>query len=67
MAWTSLRPAWGEGSLGGHQGGEGHQNTFSVVVLRSSRREFPGSPVVRTPSFHCRGHGFDPGRGTKIQ
>jgi len=19
-----------------------------------------GSPVVRTPSFHCRGHGFDP-------
>ena len=21
-------------------------------------RDFPGSPVVKTPSFHCRGHGF---------
>ena len=20
----------------------------------------PGSPVVKTPRFHCRGHGFDP-------
>ena len=23
-------------------------------------REFPGSPVVMTPCFHCRGHGFSP-------
>ena len=23
-------------------------------------REFPGSPVVRTSRFHCRGHEFDP-------
>ena len=22
--------------------------------------------MVRIPSFHCRGHGFDPGWGTKI-
>ena len=22
--------------------------------------EFPGGPVVRTPTFHCRGHWFDP-------
>ena len=28
--------------------------------------EFPGSPVVRTPCFHCRGHGLIPGWGTKI-
>ena len=21
---------------------------------------FPGSPVVKTPQFHCRGHGLDP-------
>ena len=21
--------------------------------------EFPGSPVVKTPRFHCRGRGFD--------
>ena len=25
--------------------------------------EFPGGPVVRTPCFHCRGHGFNPGLG----
>ena len=28
--------------------------------------EFPGGPVVRTPSFHCQGPGFNPGQGTKI-
>ena len=28
--------------------------------------DFPGSPVVKTPCFHCRGHGFDPSRGTMI-
>ena len=22
--------------------------------------EFPGGPGVRTPHFHCRGHGFSP-------
>ena len=26
-------------------------------------RDFPGSPVVKTPHFHCRGHGFDPWSG----
>ena len=25
---------------------------------------FPGGPVVRTPHFHCRGHGFNPWLGT---
>ena len=25
--------------------------------------DFPGSPVVKTPRFHCRGHGFDPWSG----
>ena len=25
---------------------------------------FPGSPVVNTPHFHCRGHGFDPWLGS---
>ena len=28
--------------------------------------EFPGGPVVRTPSFHCCGPGSVPGQGTKI-
>ena len=22
--------------------------------------EFPAGPVVKTPFFHCRGHGFNP-------
>ena len=22
-------------------------------------RDFPGDPVVKTPRFHCKGHGFD--------
>ena len=25
--------------------------------------DFPGSPVVKTPCFHCRGLGFDPWPG----
>ena len=25
-----------------------------------------GGPVVRNPPFNASGHGFDPGRGTKI-
>ena len=28
--------------------------------------EFPGGPVVKTPCFHCREHGFSPFQGTKI-
>ena len=28
---------------------------------------FPGSPVGRTPHFHCRGCRFSPDRGTKIR
>ena len=25
--------------------------------------DFPGSPVVKTPCFYCRGHGFNPWSG----
>ena len=28
--------------------------------------DFPGGPVVKTPSLHCKGHRFIPGQGTKI-
>ena len=28
--------------------------------------DFPGSPVVRIPGFHCRALGSSPGWGTKI-
>ena len=32
-------------------------------VRETGFREFPGSPVVRTLCFHCRGHRFDPWSG----
>ena len=28
--------------------------------------DFPGSPVVKTPCFYCRGCGFNPCQGNKI-
>ena len=34
-------------------------NTFSKIVFR----DFPGSPLVKTPRFHCGGHGFHPWLG----
>ena len=27
-------------------------------VFKFTSWEFPGGPVVRTPHFHCRGHGL---------
>ena len=36
-----------------------HHISFSVSC-KDPCGEFPGSPVIRTPLFHCRGHGFDP-------
>ena len=36
------------------------------MELRSHHQDGPGGPVVKTPLFHCRGHGFDPWSGTKI-
>ena len=47
----------------------GQEPIVSVLdckVLRHQKKkyvDFPGGPVVRTPRFHCRGHGFDPGSG----
>ena len=49
-------------------------SSFFLAVSRISykkKKEFlqgnlPGGPVVKTPHFHCRGLGFDPGWGTKI-
>ena len=40
-------------------------NLWSWKKLRMLS-ELPGGPVVRTPRFHCRGHGLDPWWGTKI-
>ena len=36
---------------------------FSVIMWRVRMRDFPGSPVVKSPSSHCRGHGFEPWSG----
>ena len=40
-------------------------SNFSIATTDSRKqwREFPGSPVVRTLSFHCRGRGFNPWSG----
>ena len=38
-----------------------HLSTLSLKTPQP--RDFPGSPVVRTPSFQCKGHGFDPRSG----
>ena len=37
-----------------------------VELSRDNIRDFPGSSVGKTPCFHCRGRGFDPGGATKI-
>ena len=37
-----------------------------VNCKKQGLQGLPWQPVVKTPGFHCRGRGFDPGRGTKI-
>ena len=39
---------------------------FSVNKLTAYIRDFPGSPVVKTPYSQCRGTGSMPGWETKI-
>ena len=40
---------------------------FSKRLIREEHsRDFPGSPVVRTPCFHCREWEFNPWPGTEI-
>ena len=34
--------------------------------LKLNLGDFPGSLVVKTPCFQCRGHEFNPGQGTKM-
>ena len=33
---------------------------LAVYVQMGDSWDFPGGPVVKTPHFHGRGHGFDP-------
>ena len=36
---------------------------FNFLICIRKGRGFPGSPVVKTPCFHYRGHGFYPWSG----
>ena len=38
----------------------GEAGTAILSFLKKLLRDPPGSPVVKTPSFHCKGHGFNP-------
>ena len=42
------------------------ESTFKKTGSHKEIRDFPGVPVVKTPCFHCSGHGFVPGWETKI-
>ena len=35
-------------------------NNVPKPYKKKRGRDFPGGPVVKTLSFHCRGHGFNP-------
>ena len=37
-----------------------------ATIKKTTNRKFPGSPVVRTQHFHCRGPGSILGQGIKI-
>ena len=36
---------------------------WPVQRMAQTPRDFPGGPVVKTPRFHCKGHGFNPRSG----
>ena len=38
----------------------GHRITYK----KRTERDFPGGPVVKTPHFQSRGHGFNPWSGS---
>ena len=37
-----------------------NEKEFKSFSIKLHIKDFPGSPVVKTPCFHCRRHGFDP-------
>ena len=47
---------------------QSHQKEYLGINLTKEVNDlylwdFPGGPVVKTPCFHCRGHGFNPWSG----
>ena len=43
-----------------------NQLYFSKICFKKESWDFPGSPVIKIPHFHCRGVGSIPGLGPKI-
>ena len=41
-------------------------NKCKIYGIKTSWRDFPGGPVIKTPCFHCRDTGSIPGQGAKI-
>ena len=40
-----------------------NNNVYHFLVFIKKVREFPGSPMVKNPCFHCQRHGFNFGLG----
>lgn len=36
------------------------------MMFKGGKRYFPGSLIVKTQHFHCRGFGLTAGQGTKL-
>ena len=48
-------------ALGAEKVGINLEKVSALKLLQTApMRDFPGSPVGRTPCFYCRGHGFNP-------
>ena len=53
-------------NIANHQG-SANQNHNEILLHicqngyhQKEHRDFPDGPLVKTPHFHCRGHGFHP-------
>ena len=55
-----VRKVWLEAQLGIAVGHKQTQFSNGPELSKSKARDFPGGPVVKTPSSQCRGPRFDP-------
>ena len=44
---------------------EPSQDSYLTQVISPGPADFPNGPVVKTPCFHCKEHGFDPWLGNE--
>ena len=47
----------------GEHRSQGKEKSPDELPFQIPSVDFPGGPVVETPRFLCRGHGFDPWLG----